>query len=114
MNSRFEPIWSIDKRNIVKIVSIAANRSSAKTQKDPFCLLTILIGNGFTISNKRKITNEKRTDSGECDIVGNERINHIPSTSSITMIDASLPCFLSKNAIDQNDTRNIKEDNMNN
>jgi hypothetical protein len=65
MNSRFEPIWSNDRLNIVKIVNIAANISSVNTHIGPFSLLIRLIGNGFRMSNTRKITIDNNIDIGE-------------------------------------------------
>ena len=65
MNSRFELICKIVKVNIMKIVNIAASISSANTHIGPFCLLITLIGNGFIISNIRKITIEINTDIGD-------------------------------------------------
>jgi hypothetical protein len=65
MNSRFEPIWSNDRLNIVKIVNIAANKSSVNTHNGPFLLFIKLMGNGFAISKIRKITSDRNTDIGE-------------------------------------------------
>ncbi len=49
----------------MKIVKIAANISSANTQIGPLRLLIRLIGNGFRMSNIRKITIDTNTDIGE-------------------------------------------------
>jgi hypothetical protein len=47
-------------------------------------------------------------------MTGIERINHIPITSSMTIIDASLPYLPSINLIDANDIRNVIDDSINN
>jgi len=49
----------------MKIVNIAANISSANTHIGPFRLFIRLIGNGFRMSNIRKITIDTNTDIGE-------------------------------------------------
>jgi hypothetical protein len=49
----------------MRIVNNAANISSANTHNGPFRLLITLIGNGFAISNIRKIASDSNTEIGE-------------------------------------------------
>jgi hypothetical protein len=49
----------------MKIVNIAANKSSVNTHIGPFSRLIRLIGNGFRMSNIRKITIDNNIDIGE-------------------------------------------------
>jgi hypothetical protein len=46
-------------------------------------------------------------------MTGIERINHIPMTSSTTIIDASLPYLLSINLIDASEIKNVIIDSIN-
>ena len=47
-------------------------------------------------------------------MIGIERINHTPITSSMTMIDASSPYVLSINVIDGIETKNVIDERRNN
>ena len=66
------------------------------------------------MSNILNITSDNNTDIGEWEITGIDRINHIPITSSMTMIDASLPYLFSINLIDASDMKNVIDDKKNN
>ena len=57
----------------------------------PFRELSQEIGNGFAISNSLKNIRAITFQIHVFGNIGTDRINHIPTTSSITILEASFP-----------------------
>ena len=104
--------------NIKMTVNNAAKISSASTQNGPFFLLIRLIGKGFKTSNILNKTIANKIEYGVWEIIGKDKISHIPITSSMTINEESSPYFFSvyrmegieiNNAIQEIIKRNVFE-----